>query len=216
MTQSCKESVPLKTQRNLKCYGTASCSSMTSNKTCPTQDILTKSATPGQEMLANAADITETYTKLYRNRKVSWSGYRQWEDNRSLLYLLSASWAVKSISLQSPGLPLLSKARIPVTTPWPAHTNCQKSLTKPAWVWSCFLYHNSITSTAAPACTTGKQSWEEQDGTRKEMATTCPTLMLFLRTLSKIWDYDMIHQASPHPACHHIQPTTTTTDPEQC
>lgn len=126
MTQSCKESVPLKTQRNLKCYGRASCSSMTSNKTCPTQDILTKSATPGQEMLANAADITETYTKLYRNRKVSWSGYRQWEDNRSLLYLLSASWAVKSISLQSPGLPLLSKARIPVTTPWPAHTNCQK------------------------------------------------------------------------------------------
>lgn len=95
MTQSCKESVPLKTQRNLKCYGRASCSSMTSNKTCPTQDILTKSATPGQEMLANAADITETYTKLYRNRKVSWSGYRQWEDNRSLLYLLSASWAVK-------------------------------------------------------------------------------------------------------------------------
>lgn len=119
--------MPLKTQRSLKCYGRASCSSMTSNKTCPTQDILTKSATPGQEMLANAGDITETYTKLYRNRKVSWSGYRQWEDNRSLLYLLSASWAVKSISLQSPGLPLLSKARIPVTTPWPAHTNCQKS-----------------------------------------------------------------------------------------
>ena len=155
----------------------------------------------------NAVNITGSRRKLYRNKKdfLIWlQAVRRQQDFAIPALGLPGRW---SISPWSPGLPLLSKARTTDQHLQTAH-NLSQSL----------LGHEAASHiTAAPTCRRRKQSWEEQDGAGKEKATSCPTLRLFLRTLSKIWDYDMIHQASPHPAGCHIQPTTTNiTDPEQC
>lgn len=196
MIQSCKEPAPSKMQRNPKCSRRASCSSMISNKTCPAQDILAR--TLGIAPARDVSKCSRCYWKLQKALQkqdfLIWLRKRQQDLVTPALGLLGC-W---STSAWSTGLPVLSTARVAVAILWPAPTNHPKLHTKLARVQGCLSHHNSITSAAAPTHTWGKQSWEEQDGIAKETAMSCSTLMLFLKTLSKIWDYVTIRHASSH------------------